>query len=184
MLTTLFRYGAFHAHDVVMASRSLTAFAFGVTGFLLIRVLAPGYYSRQDTKTPVRVGVVALVSNIVLSLSLVFPLAHAGLALATSLAAYINAGLLLRGLLRQKVYRPQSGFGGYIMKLAAASLTMGAILWWGAGVLTTWLDARALQRAGRLAFWVVAGMLIYAGMLLLLGIRPRQLVLHKADADE
>ncbi len=184
MLTTLFRYGAFRAHDVVMASRSLTAFAFGVTGFLLIRVLAPGYYSRQDTKTPVRVGVVALISNMVLSLSLVFPLAHAGLALATSLAAYINAGLLLRGLLRQKVYRPQSGFGGYILKLAAASLTMGAVLWWGAGALTTWLDARALQRAGRLAFWVVAGMLIYAGMLLLLGIRPRQLVLHKADADE
>ena len=184
MLTTLFRYGAFHAHDVAMASRSLMAFAFGLTAFLLIRVLAPGYYARQDTKTPVRIGVVALVSNMVLSLTLVFPLAHAGLALATSLAAYVNAGLLLRGLLRQKVYQPRPGLGAYIARLAAASLAMGVLLWWGAGALATWLDARALQRVGRLAFWVVAGMLVYAAMLLLLGIRPRQLVLQKVDTDE
>ena len=184
MLTTLFRYGAFGAHDVIMASRSLMAFAFGLTGFLLIRVLAPGYYSRQDTKTPVRIGVVALVSNMVLSLSLIYPLAHAGLALATSLSAYINAGLLLRGLLRQKVYRPGPGFGGYTARLAVASLVMGAMLWWGAGALSSWLHDRALERVGRLAFWVVAGMLVYAGMLLLLGIRPRQLVLQKADGDE
>ncbi len=184
MLATLFRYGAFSAHDVVMASRSLMAFAFGLTGFLLIRVLAPGYYSRQDTKTPVRIAVVALVSNMVLSLSLILPLAHAGLALATSISAYINAGLLLRGLLRRKVYRPGSGMIGYTARLAAASLVMGTLLWWGAGHLSTWLDARALLRIGRLAFWVVAGMLTYVGVLLLLGVRPRQLVLQKADADE
>ncbi|MDA8363308.1 MAG: murein biosynthesis integral membrane protein MurJ [Gammaproteobacteria bacterium] len=184
MLATLFRYGAFGAHDVIMASRSLMAFAFGLTGFLLIRVLAPGYYARQDTKTPVRIGVVALVSNMVLSLSLIYPLAHAGLALATSLSAYINAGLLLRGLVRQKVYRPGPGFGGYAARLAVASLVMGVVLWWGAGALSGWLHDRALERAGRLAIWVVAGMLVYAGMLLLLGIRPRQLVLQKADGDE
>ncbi len=184
MLVTLFRYGAFRAHDVVMASRSLNAFALGLSGFLLIKVLAPGFYSRQDTKTPVRIGIVALVSNMVLSVSLVFPLAHAVLALATSLAAYVNAGLLLRGLLRQEVYRPQPGFAAYIIRLTVASLVMGAVLWWGAGDVTSWLQARALERVARLAFWVVAGMLVYTVMLLLLGIRPRQLVLHKADGDE
>jgi len=184
MLVTLFRYGAFHTHDVTMALRSLIAFAFGLSGFLLIKVLAPGFYSRQDTKTPVRVGMVALVSNMVLSVSLVFPLAHAGLALATSLAAYINAGLLLRGLLKQEVYRPQPGFLGFIVRVAAASLVMAAVLWWGAGGISDWLHARALERVARLAFWVIAGMLVYTTMLLLLGIRPRQLVLHKADGDE
>ncbi len=184
MLATLFRYGAFRSHDVVMASRSLTAFAFGLTGFLLIKVLAPGFYSRQDTRTPVRIGVVALVSNMVLSLALVFPLAHAGLALATSLSAYVNAGLLLRALLRQQVYRPGPGLGSYLVKLVVASAVMGVLLWWGSGTLAAWLDAPALQRVARLAFWVVAGMLVYAGTLLLLGVRPRQLVMQQADADE
>ncbi len=184
MLATLFRYGAFHTRDVIMASRSLTAFSIGLCAFLLIKVLAPGFYSRQDTKTPARIGVIAVVSNMVLSLMLVLPLAHAGLALATSLAAYVNAGLLLRGLLKQQVYRPQPGLTGYIIRIMTASLVMGAVLWWGSGDLVSWLQAHALARTLRLAFWVFAGMLVYSVMLLLLGIRPRQLVLHKADGDE
>ena len=94
MLSTLFQYGEFTSRDVDMASRSLISYAIGLVGFILIKVLASGYFSRQDTKTPVKIGVVAMFANIILNLILIIPLAHAGLALATSLATFINAGLL------------------------------------------------------------------------------------------
>ena len=94
IVTTLFHYGVFDARDVEMTSLSLVAYSIGLVGFILVKVLAPGFFARQDMKTPVRVAVVALVANVVLNLVLVFPLRHAGLALATSLAAYLNAALL------------------------------------------------------------------------------------------
>ena len=94
-----------------MAARSLLAFAAGLLAFVAVKVLATGYFSRQDTRTPVRVGVVAMLSNIVLNLALVVPLAHAGLALATTLSACLNAGLLLRGLVVRGVFRPRPGWG-------------------------------------------------------------------------
>jgi len=107
MLATLFQYGEMTGHDVEMAARSLRAYSLGLMAFMLIKVLAPGYYSRQDTKTPVKIGIWAMAINMVLNLSLIWSLQHAGLALATSLAAFVNAGLLFMGLYRQGVYRPQ-----------------------------------------------------------------------------
>ena len=100
ILTTLFHYGAFSGHDVAMTSLSLMAYSIGLLGFIGVKVLVPGFSARQDMRTPVRIAVVAMVTNIVLNLTLVVPLAHTGLALATSLAAFVNAGLLLWHLQR------------------------------------------------------------------------------------
>ena len=173
ILTTLFHYGEFSAHDVDMAARSLLAFAAGLLAFVAVKVLATGYFSRQDTRTPVRVGVVAMLSNIVLNLALVVPLAHAGLALATTLSACLNAGLLLRGLIARGVFRPRPGWGGFILRAAAGNLILGAVLWVARGEPAAWLDAEATARAFRLCAVIGAGIAVYAAAMLGLGLRPR-----------
>ena len=132
ILTTLFQYGALTPGDVGMAALSLRAYGLGLVAFMLVKVLAPGYYARQDTATPVKIGIIAMVANMVLNLLLVVPLMISwnvgplGLALATSIAAYLNAGLLLRGLLRAGVYRLQPGWGHYAMRLLLATGFMAA----------------------------------------------------------
>ncbi|HAU14322.1 MAG TPA: murein biosynthesis integral membrane protein MurJ, partial [Gammaproteobacteria bacterium] len=107
LLVTLFQYGEFSAADVDRASLSLQAYGAGLLGFMLVKVLAPGYFARQDTKTPVKVGIKAMVANMVFNLALIVPLAHVGLALATSLSALLNAFLLWLGLRREGVYQAQ-----------------------------------------------------------------------------
>ena len=173
ILTTLFQYGQFSAHDVDMAARSLLAFAFGLLGFVAIKVLAAGYFSRQDTRTPVRIGIVAMLSNIVFNLALVVPLAHAGLALATTLSALLNAGLLLRGLVVRGVYRPRPGWGRFIVRVAAGNLVLGAALWWLRGEPAEWIEADAATRAFRLCAVVATAVVLYVVAGLGLGMRPR-----------
>ena len=173
ILTTLFQYGQFSAHDVDMAARSLLAFAFGLLGFVAIKVLAAGYFSRQDTRTPVRIGIVAMLSNIVFNLALVVPLAHAGLALATTLSALLNAGLLLRGLVVRGVYRPRPGWGRFIVRVASCNLVLGAALWWLRGEPAEWTEADAATRAFRLCAVVATAVALYVVAGLGLGMRPR-----------
>ena len=175
MLTTLFQYGEFQADDVRMASRSLIAYAFGLLGFMLIKVLAPGFYSRQDTKTPVRIGIIAMVSNMALNVALIFPLAHAGLALATSLSAFLNAALLFRKLREADVYRPARGWARFLRQVASANLAMAGLLLWGVAGLEIWLERSAAERALHLVAWIVAGAVVYGAVLWLAGIRPRDL---------
>ncbi len=175
MLTTLFQYGAFTAADVDMAARSLIAYAFGLCAFILIKVLAPGFYSRQDTRTPVRIAVIAMVSNMVLNLILIFPLAHAGLALATSLSAFLNAGLLWRGLRRDGIYLPEPGWGIFLGRIAAACAAMAAVLLAGVAEIETWLSWGALERGVTLLLWIAAGGSVYVLVLLATGLRPRHL---------
>ena len=176
ILTTLFNYGRFGEHDVQMASLSLVAYASGLLGFVMIKVLAPGYFARQDTRTPVRVGVVAMLANIALNLALVVPLKHAGLALATSLSAYINAGLLLRGLRRDGVYVPESGWRGAALRALAANVAMAAVLVAFRGEPSLWLDAGVAERATRLTLLVTGGAVVYIGVLAATGVRPRDLL--------
>ena len=175
MIATLFQSEVFTPGDVEMASRSLMAYALGLVPFILIKVLAPGYYARQDTRTPVRIAVIAMTTNMALNIALVFPLAHAGLALATTLSASLNALLLFRGLRREAVYRPPAGWGWLAGRAGLACAVMGALLWWGAGPLSAWTSAAPLDRVGWLAGWVAAGGLAYGATLLLLGVRPRHL---------
>jgi putative peptidoglycan lipid II flippase len=178
ILTTLFQYGEFSPGDVRMASLSLMAYATGLIGFMFIKVLAPGYFARQDTRTPVRVGIIALVANLILNLALVVPLAHAGLALATSLAAFINAGLLYRGLRLGGHHRPRPGWGGFVVKVALANAAMVLFLVYMRGAEELWFDADLTTRVLRLALLVVAGAVIYGLCLAAVGVRPRHLRSH------
>ncbi|MCI0401198.1 MAG: murein biosynthesis integral membrane protein MurJ [Gammaproteobacteria bacterium] len=175
MLTTLFQYREFSAYDVTMASRSLMAFSLGLLGFIFIKVLAPGFFARQDTRTPVRIGVIAMVANIVLSLLLVIPLAHAGLALSTSLSAFLNAGLLYRALRAQGAYRPMPGWTPLLLRVAIASGVLGAVLTAGVGEITTWLSWGVSARALHLALWIAVGAATYLISLWLAGLRWRDM---------
>jgi len=175
MLTTLFQYNAFSDNDVVMAGRSLLGYAVGLPAFIFIKVLATGFFSRQDTITPVKIGVVAMLANIVFNLLLVIPLAHAGLALATSLSAVVNAGLLYVFLQRRGDYEPGSGWTVYLFKLTVGGIVMVLVLGFLTPGLDVWLNWNVYQRALNLSIWIGAGALCYFVSLLLLGIRPKQM---------
>ena len=173
MISTLFQSDVFLAEDVAMARRSLVAYSLGLVAFIMIKVLAPGYYARQDTRTPVRIAVIAMVSNMVMNIILVFPLAHAGLALATSLSASLNALLLFRGLRREGVYRPAAGWPCLIIRAVLACVLMAVVMWWGMGDLQAWVSMDRSDRVWRLLAWIVAGAVLYFVALALFGIRPR-----------
>ena len=181
LLATFFYFGKFSVNDVHMSANALMAFAFGLLGFILIKVLAPGFYARQDTKTPMRIGVLSLAVNIILSLLLVIPLKHVGLALAISLAAFVNAAVLLLALRRQDVYRPAPGWIVFLTRIGLASIAMGAVLVWGVGDLDSWLRAPAWERAIRLSTWVVTGALVYLLTVTVFGVRLAQLLLKKGE---
>ncbi|MGI9284593.1 MAG: murein biosynthesis integral membrane protein MurJ [Pseudomonadales bacterium] len=177
LLMTLFNYGTFTGHDATMASFSLQAYALGLLAFMLIKVLAAGYYAQQDMKTPVRIGIIAMVVNMVLNVVFVVPLyflfniGHVGLALATSLAAFVNAGLLLRGLLRTDVVVWQSGFLKNCARVLAAALAMAVFLLLYKGDTALWQALDVYGRAFRTLWLCAAGAAIYFLVLALLGAR-------------
>jgi len=183
ILITLFQNGprGLTAHDVSMAALSLRAYSLGLVAFMLVKVLAPGFYARQDTKTPVKIGIVAMAANMVLNLALVLPLmhywnvGHLGLALATSLSAYLNALLLLRGLKRAGAYRAQTGWGLYASRLVLATLAMAAVVLWLNPDVQQWLDWGWKERGWRMLGLCLAGVVAYALCHLSLGTRPRHL---------
>jgi putative peptidoglycan lipid II flippase len=161
-------------------------FSLGLVAFMLIKVFAPGFYARQDTRTPVRIGVISMVTNMAFNLAIVVPLAlagvpglHAGLALATSLAAYVNAALLFRGLRKEGAWRAEPGWGLFTFRLVAANGAMGLVLWLLAGNLEFWFGLHALERGIRLALLIAGGALVYLVVLLALGVRLRELRGHK-----
>lgn len=176
MLLTLFQYGQFSMHDVTMAGQSLLAYSLGLGGFIVVKVLASGFYSRQDTKTPVKVAVIAMVTNMVLNVILVFPLAHAGLALATSLSAWLNAGLLFYLLKKQSIFHAQSGWLLMFIRVALATLVMSLVLWTLVPALEQWVDMVWYERGATLTLWLFVGMLSYVVTLLALGLRRRHVV--------
>jgi len=182
LLATFFHYGAFTGHDVRMSAEALIAFSAGLLGFILVKVLAPGFYARQDTKTPVRIGMIAMGVNIALSLMLVFVLRHTGLALAISLAAFVNAALLYRMLRRDGIYVPRAGWRKFLLQVLVATTAMVALLLWGAGDLDQWLAARTSTRVLHLSALVAGGALVYFSVLYGVGVRPRQL-LHRPVAE-
>jgi putative peptidoglycan lipid II flippase len=184
LLTTFFHFGAFGENDVRMSTQALIAFSLGLLGFVLVKVLAPGFYARQDTRTPVRIGMISMGVNIVLSLALVFVLKHAGLALAISLAAFVNAGLLYRLLRKHEVYAPGPGWRRFFVQILVATAVMSVVLIWGAGDLRDWLGWRALTRAWHLAALVAAGAAVYFGVLFLTGVRPRQLLHRPVEGEQ
>lgn len=181
LLVTIFQYGAFSPQDVERASLSLQAYSLGLLAFMLIKVLAPGYFARQDTKTPVKVGIKAMVANMVFNLMLIFPLAHVGLALATSLSAALNAAMLYSGLRKQGVYQPDPGWLLYLLKLAVAAALMVASV----AVLNQepqqWLDWDWVNRSLQLGLLVVVGISVYFVSLYIMGLRPHHLLAKRGQ---
>ncbi|WP_296063065.1 murein biosynthesis integral membrane protein MurJ [uncultured Amphritea sp.] len=175
LIATLFHYGEMTDRDVMMAAMSLRAYACGLLAFMLIKVLAPGYFSRQDTKTPVKIGIVAMVVNMVLNLILIWPLAHAGLALATTLSAFLNAGLLLRGLLKEGVFSWQPGWLKWLVQVGLANALMIAFLLLLAGAPAQWLSFDLSQRVMNMTILVGGGVTVYLLVLLVTGMRLRDL---------
>ena len=178
MLTTIFQYQEFSTHDVQMAGKSLMAYAVGLPAFILIKILSTGFFSKQDTKTPVKIAVIAMVSNVVLNLLLVGPLAHAGLALATSLAAYLNAGLLFLSLRRQQDFLAEPGWGIYLLKLSLGLLAMIVGLIMFVPESAEWLLWDVQNRVLNLILWICVGAGIYFMILRISGIRPIVMTAH------
>ena len=188
MLSTLFQHGRFGPDDVDMAALALMAYGFGLLGFILVKVLAPGFYARQDTRTPVRVGLVAMVVNIVGNIVFVVPWVlsgvsgpHAGLALATTVSSFVNASLLLRALRRTGVYHALPGWSRLAVQVLLANAALAGLLVWLAGELTGWVEAPVGERALRLTGCISAGAAVYFAVLWLSGLRLN--VLHRPDAS-
>ena len=175
MLSTLFQYNEFSVSDVHYAGMSLRAYAVGLLAYIVIKVLVPGFTSRRDMKTPVRYGMYAMIVSLVLNVALVFPLAHAGLALATSLGAFFNAVLLLKKLLQEKVYQPTRGWWLFFIRVLLASAAMSAVLYYLVDA-SWWNQWSSGQRVLNLLKWIVIGLAVYAATLVLMGLKLRHLV--------
>ena len=183
ILVTLFYYGdVMTARDMSMATLSLRAYALGLVAFMLIKVLAPGFFARQDMRTPVRIGVIAMVSNMVLNLLFVLPLhyyweiGHMGLAAATSASAFLNAGLLFVFLRRNNIYAPSAGWLRFFVGLLLSVVAMVAVLILLANQLHAaqvefWQQLLWWQRVGNIAALCSAGFIVYIGCLFITGFR-------------
>jgi putative peptidoglycan lipid II flippase len=184
LVATIFFGGEFTRFDVQMTALSLQAFALGLIGFSFVKILAPAYFAREDTKTPVKAGLVALAVNFVLSVVLAYNLTrvgyvgtHAGLALAISVAAILNAWLLYHGLRKDKVVVHSPGWSVLLLRFFGANVAMIVAIVWMHRPLEWWIDAGVLDRSYWLGAVVIVSALVYFGALALLGLRPSQLKL-------
>ena len=165
----LFERGAFTSADTSVTAAVLAAYSLGLPAFIVIKVLAPGYFARKDTKTPVRIAVLALLVNVVLNILLMKPLGVAGIALASSIASWLNAGLLAWGLTRRGFFRPQVGVALRIGKLLAASFVMAMYLATVQKYLVPGLPMGPWVGALALLFLVVTGALVFVFVSVCLG---------------
>ena len=177
LVATLYHYGAFTATDVQQTTVALMGYGAGLLGLIAIKVLAPGFYARQDIRTPVKIAVVVLALTQLMNVVLVPYLAHAGLALAIGLGAMVNALWLLIGLIRRGAYTPSAGWARFSLQVLAASALLAVYLMWlAARVDWVALQAHAFQRVGLLARSVLGAALIYFISLTLAGVKLRQFV--------
>jgi putative peptidoglycan lipid II flippase len=171
LLSTLFQYGAFAAADVLRTREALVAYSIGLTGLILVKVLAPGFYARQDIRTPVRIALITLALTQLMNVAFIGWIKHAGLALSIGLASCFNAGMLWRGLRQHGAYQPLPGWGRFMLKLLAALIVLGGMLWFASGKDATWLTMDGSQRVLRLTGVVLGGIASYFAALWLLGFR-------------
>ncbi|MEE9335064.1 MAG: murein biosynthesis integral membrane protein MurJ [Granulosicoccaceae bacterium] len=180
MLTTLFEYGEFTQGDSLMASYSLIAYSLGLPAFILIKIFAPAFFARQNTKTPVRIGIIALISNMAYNLLLVVPLVimgftapHTGLALATTMSAWQQAWMLYRKLDEDGIYHLPEELKQFALQVLPALMVMAAVI-----ILINrfdWHELSAISRVSHLLGIIGVSALSYAIVLLLCGVRPLHL---------
>ncbi|HET9112476.1 MAG TPA: murein biosynthesis integral membrane protein MurJ [Burkholderiales bacterium] len=180
LISTLFLYGHFSVHDLWMTRQALIAYSLGLLGLIMIKILAPGFYARQNIKTPVKIAVITLIATQAMNLLFVWKLQHAGLALAIGLGACLNASLLLWKLRSKKIYQPQPGWYPFMIKISSATAIMAALLAWGTGSENDWLKTYFVFRIAHLGALVALGAAAYFAVLMLLGIRPRDFIRHTA----
>lgn len=178
LVASLFYYGKFTPHDVAMTERALIAYSLSLLGLILVKVLAPGFYARQNVKTPVKIAIFTLCLTQVLNVILLLTtqLQHAGLALAVGIGACVNAGLLFYMLKKSGAYQPNAGWAKFLLKLTIAVVLMAIALFYAAQWAGDWLAMSAFVRISHLAVIVAGGMLVYFVSLAALGFRPRDFI--------
>ena len=174
LIATLFLYGEFTSHDLWMTRQALMAYSLGLLGLIMLKVLAPGFYARQNIRTPVKVAILTLIATQILNLLFIGPFKHAGLALAIGLGACMNAGILYYLLRKQGIYTPQPGWGWFLAKVILAVLLMCAAILLAYGSDANWMQPGFLQRGIRLLAVISLGAATYFAALWLMGIRPAQ----------
>ncbi len=173
LIAMLFQYGRFSAEDAWMTRQALVAYSVGLVGMILVKILAPGFYARQNIATPVKIGIITLVLTQAMNLVFVGPLRHAGLALAIGLGACLNAALLYRYLRRDGIYSPQPGWPVFLLKVGAAAGFMAVVLFTTMGEPGWWLAAPWQHKVPAILGLVTLGAAVYGGCLAALGFRPR-----------
>jgi putative peptidoglycan lipid II flippase len=173
LIATLFHYGAFTTHDVEMTRLALIAYSIGLVGLILVKILAPGFFARQNIKTPVKIALFTLFATQAMNLLFVWHigLGHVGLALSIGLAACLNAAILFHQLRRQAIYQPQPGWWTFLLKLLLALVVMGVFLFFAKGSVQGWLQSDLFERIAHLGLLVAGGAGLYFACLGLLGFR-------------
>jgi len=175
IILTVFQHGKFNLTDSHLASLSLKAYIIGLLGFMFIKVLATGFFSRKDTKTPVRIGIISMTVNMLFNLILFYPLAHVGLALATSISAILNATLLFRALRKIDVFIPDSRWMMWITKLIGGNLALVLFIYFQMASIESWQNWPIFDRVQQMIILVIGSIVIYASSMFLLGVRTRDL---------
>jgi putative peptidoglycan lipid II flippase len=179
LIATLFWHGKFLQHDVIMTRNALIGYAVGLAGIILVKVLAPGFYAKQNIRTPVKVAIATLVITQLLNIPFVHWFKHAGLALSISLGASFNAAWLWWLMRRSGAYTPEPGWSAFLLKLAVAVYFMGGALWYAMGTESSWFEIPAATRAAKLAWVIAAGTVTYFASLWAMGFRLRDFSRHE-----
>ncbi|MGX5174425.1 murein biosynthesis integral membrane protein MurJ [Aliikangiella sp. IMCC44653] len=175
IILTVFQHGEFSLESAHFTALSLKAYIVGLLGFMLVKVLATGFYSRQDTKTPVKIGIIAMLTNMLFNLILFSPLAHVGLALATAISAIVNSSLLFYNLRKVGMFTPDGQWIAWFSRLAGANLVLIGFIVACMGEITTWQAMDLFDRASLLSFLVFGSVFIYALALVIFGVRLKDI---------
>ena len=193
LIATLFGYGEFDAEDIRMSAWALRAYALALPGMVLVKIFAPAFFARQNTRTPVRIGIIAMISNMGYNILFVgsmmlasIPAAHTGLALATALSANQNAVMLYRRLKKDAIFRLQSADMTTIKRALLASSMMALVIWLMTPATDSWLTMQAVERGKRLAVIIAAAVVTYTVTLIAAGFRPGnyRCLLYTSDAAD
>ncbi|MDD3885020.1 MAG: murein biosynthesis integral membrane protein MurJ [Gallionella sp.] len=181
LLATFFQHGQFTVHDVLMSRNALVGYSVGLIGLILVKILAPGFYAKQDIRTPVKIGIATLIATQLMNLAFIGWIQHAGLALSIGLGACFNSAILFYFLRKRGIYQPEAGWPKFALKLALALLALGLALWLGMGTEQHWLESHGWARIAHLSGLVAGGATAYFAALFLLGFRLRDF--HKREAE-